>query len=211
MIFEKSWKSLKILTFLEKPCFFVKIHAFWWNAWHCAHLPIARRRLRRELEAPGVSGSRFPTGTHALDALESFRNRLGNFYFSWKNHDFRKIMKIHENHWKSIDFGLYGSSRVAGRWLLGRSERSPRGGGIGPPGAVGVAESRNASGMSTVMSIQVFMAIGGPQIDFFRPKMSHFLNKIFWHIPLISRAQRRVSSTRTTHTWGRPPALQGWF
>ena len=87
---------------------FSKILVFPRNAWYCAHLPIARRRLRRELEVPGASGSRFPTGTHALDALESFRNRFGNFYFSWKNHDFRKILKILENphfSWKSILLG----------------------------------------------------------------------------------------------------------
>ena len=62
--------------------------------------------------------------------------------------------------------GSYCSSRVAGRCLLGRSEMSPRGGGIGPPGAVGVAQSRIMSGMVIVMSIQVFMTIGGTQIDF---------------------------------------------
>ena len=86
--------------------------------------------------------------------------------FFMKNQDFQKILKIHENHWFSIDFGLYISSRVADRCLLVRSEMSPRSGGSGPPGAVGVPESPIMLGMVIVMPIQVFMAIGGPQIDF---------------------------------------------
>ena len=88
-------------------------------------------------------------------------------------------MRIIENPLILIYNGYnYGPSRVAGRWLLGRSKRSPRGGGIGPPGAVGVAESRNTSGMSTVMSLQVFLAVGGRKIDFsiFRPKTVIFSN-----------------------------------
>ena len=130
--------------------------------------------------------------------------------------------KNHENPWKSLKihwFCLYGSSRVAGRWLLGRSERSPRGGGIGPPGAVGVAESRNASGMSTVMSIQVFMAIGGPQIDFFRPKMSHFLNKwpyypyynIMITVAITVFQDYEIITFLITFCWWRPGAAIGMF
>ena len=77
---------------------------FWWNAWHCAHLTFALHHLSHKLDAPVVSGSRFQTRTHALDALETFSNRFGNFYFSWKNHDFRKFPKFLKIPLKIITF-----------------------------------------------------------------------------------------------------------
>ena len=46
------------------------------------HLTSTPRRLRRELDDPRVSGSRFWTRTHALDAVETFPNRFDHFYFS---------------------------------------------------------------------------------------------------------------------------------
>ena len=62
--------------------------------------PITRSHLGRELNVSEVSGSRFPAGRHALDALEPFWNRFGDFYFSFKN----MIFKNPENPLKIIDF-----------------------------------------------------------------------------------------------------------
>ena len=72
-----------------------------------------------------MSRSRFRTRTHALDAVETFPNRFGDFYFSSKNHDFRKFPKILENPWKSIDLCSDGSSSLiqGGRLLLVPEER----------------------------------------------------------------------------------------
>ena len=77
---------------------------------------------------------RFRAGKHALDTLETFLNRFGNFYFSSKNHNFwnfQKILKILENPWFWSSEGL---SRVAIRQSMERGERSPGGGRIGARG-----------------------------------------------------------------------------
>ena len=63
--------------------------------------------------------------THALDALEPFPNRFGNFYFSRKNRDFRKFPKILENPRKSLEIHGFCLRRgtQGGRPLLAREER----------------------------------------------------------------------------------------
>ena len=62
---------------------------------YIVHTPIFTcRRLRRELEVPEVLGSRFRMRRHALDVLKTFWNRFDNLYFSSKNNDFRKFLKI---------------------------------------------------------------------------------------------------------------------
>ena len=53
-----------------------------------------------------MSGSRFRTRTHALDALETFPNRFGDFYFSMKIMIFQDFQEIHDfGHFQSIQGG----------------------------------------------------------------------------------------------------------
>ena len=99
--------------------------AFWWSAWHCAHLTISLRRVRRELDVPVMSGNRFRTRTHALDALTTFPYRFDNFYFRSRNHDFRKFPKILVNQWKSLKIHRFWlrSPIQGGCPLVAREER----------------------------------------------------------------------------------------
>ena len=46
------------------------------SPWRCTP---ARRCLRGEPDAPGVSGSRFRVGVHAPDAIEAFARRFEDF------------------------------------------------------------------------------------------------------------------------------------
>ena len=151
-IHENPWKS----------SFFTKLHVFWWNAWHCAHLPITRRRLRHELKVPEVSGSRFRTGRHALDAPEAFKTDSATFMFHEKIKIFKKSWKSLKIHW------FWPMYLIQGSWsLLARQERNdPEKWRDRSRGPVGVPESPITLGMVIVMFIQVFMTIGGLQIDF---------------------------------------------
>ena len=46
--------------------------------------------LEARAGVPGTSASRFRTRTHALDSVESFLNRFGDFHFSTKIKIFEK-------------------------------------------------------------------------------------------------------------------------
>ena len=108
-----------------------------------------------------VSGNRFRMRTHALDALETFPYRFDNFYFPSKNHDFRKFQKILEN-------PLILAQVTYPGWLAADRSRGAREeAGSVRGGAAGVPEARNMSGMSSVMSVPILMAIRG-----LKPKFS---------------------------------------
>ncbi len=81
-----------------------------------------------------MSGSRFRTSRHALDALETFPNQYDNFYFSSKNHDFRKFLKILRNPGNPLICVPGDLPRVSGLWSLEGSDESSRGDGVGPRG-----------------------------------------------------------------------------
>ena len=148
MIFKNFWKFYDFLTKCMTLC----------------TLTFALLCLRRELDVLMVSASRFRGQTHALDDRGAFSNRFGNFYFHEKIMIFGNLGKSSnplEILMKSIDSGSGALSRVGGRCSLLRTRRSPRGGGIGARGAAGVPEARNTPGMLLVLSLLIFMAIGG--------------------------------------------------
>ena len=61
--------------------------------------------MGREWNVPRVLGSRFPVRMRALDNLDPNRNRFGDFNFSIKIINFRKIL---ENPWKSMVWAHFG-------------------------------------------------------------------------------------------------------
>ena len=109
-----------------------------------------------------MSGSRFPTRTHALDSLESIPNRFGDFYFPTKIKIFgnpRKSLKILENPWFGPISAIYpGWMLVSSREEWEKLEKSEN---LMLGGAVGAPEARNKLGMLVVMSLQLSVAIGG--------------------------------------------------
>ena len=111
--------------------------------------PIAFLSLRCEQVVPDVSASRFPTRTHALDALQPLHNRFDNFYFSLKNLIFQDFQGFSGNLWFG-PLSVHPGWSAAARFVSG--PMSSGGGGIGPWSRIGGSEAVSTRGMSPLMS-----------------------------------------------------------